>query len=242
MNHVNAKVLLGLGGAAAVAVIAAIAVSSVREPDPASGYALPELRNHINDVKGIALIGAEDKPAVNLIRGDRGWTVKEKDGYPADTGKLRELLLKLADASLVEPKTENDKRYAELGVEDIKAKDAKGILVSLDGPGKSAWLIVGNTSGQGNGTFVRRPEDKQSWLAKGNLRIEHDPAEWLDKTLTDIPSDRIAEIVLTRPGGKTLHLLKTQPSDAAFKVSDPPPDENSRTGPSSADWPRPWRG
>jgi hypothetical protein len=226
MNHVNAKAVLGLGGVAAIAVIAAIIVSLGRQPASESAqtstYALPQLRDHINDVKGITLIGAEEKPVVSLIRGDTGWTVKEKGGYPADTGKLRELLLKMADASLLEPKTENDKRYPELGVEDVKSKDAKGILVSLDGLGKPARLIVGNLSGQGSGTFVRRPEDKQSWLAKGNLRIERDPAEWLDKTLADIPSDRIAEIILTRPGGKALRLVKANPSNTLYKVADLP--------------------
>ena len=46
--------------------------------------------------------------------------------------------------------------------------------------------------------------------------IERDPAEWLDKTLADIPSDRIAEIVLTRPCGSSRH------NRAIYKVSDLP--------------------
>lgn len=226
MNHVYTKGLLGLAALAVVAVIAAIVVASNRQPAresiPASSEALPELREHINDVTGVTLIAAEEKPVVTLVRGNQGWTVKEKGDFPANTGKLRELLLKMAGAELLEPKTENAERYPELGVEDVNTQGAKGVLVSLDGLGKPARLIVGNVSGQGNGTFVRRPEDKQSWLAKGVLRIERDPAQWLDKALADIPADRIAEIVLTRPGGKTLRLYKTASSDKEYKVADIP--------------------
>jgi hypothetical protein len=227
MNHINPKVVLGLGAAAALASIAAMVASSGRQPvdesaQPAA-YALPALRGRINDVRAVTLTAAEDKPAVTLVRESKGWTVQEKGGYPADTGKLRELLLQLADASLLEPKTGSEQRYAELGVEDVKARDAKGIRVSLEeGSGKPEQLIVGNLSPQGKGTFVRRPEDRQSWLAKGSLSIERDPARWLDTALADIPAARIAEIVLTRPDGKTVRLFKTQPGDAAYKVDGLP--------------------
>lgn len=226
MNQINAKGLLGLAAVAVVAVIAAIFVASARQPEndptPTAAFAMPELRGHINDVKGITLTGAEDKPLVTLIHGENGWTVKEKGGYSADTGKLRELLLKMAEAGLLEPKTESDKRYPELGVEDVTAKDAKGILVDLDGLQKPARLIVGKVSAQGNGTFVRHPGNKQSWLAKGTLRIERDPAQWLDQALTDIPSERIAEIVLTKSDGKPLRLFKADPDDETFTVADLP--------------------
>lgn len=226
MNRVNTNSLLGLAALAVVAVIAAIVVASNREPvsesTPAASVALPELRERINDVTGVTVIAAEKKPVVTLVRGEQGWTVKEKGDYPANTGKLRELLLKMAGASLLEPKTENAERYPELGVEDVERQDANGVLVSFDGLGKPVQLIVGKVSGQGDGTFVRRPGDKQSWLAKGALQVERDPGQWLDKALADIPSDRIAEIVLTRSGGKPLRLYKTAPSDKDYKVADIP--------------------
>jgi hypothetical protein len=226
MNHINSKVLLGLGAAAGVAVIAAALVAShrqpVAEPAPAAGYALPQLREHINEVSGLALTVAEDKPAVTLVRGVQGWTVKEKGGYPADTGKLREILLKLADASLLQPKTQSEPRYPELGVEDLKAKDAKGVLVSLEGLPQPGRLIVGNPSAQGQATFVRAPGDKQSWLAKGSFGLDRDPARWLDTALTDIPASRVAEITLTQPGGKPVRLYKDQPGDAAYQASGLP--------------------
>lgn len=226
MNHVNSKVVLGLGAAALVAIVVASLLSSHRKPAAetvqSGGYAVPALRDHVNDVTGVTVTAAENKPLLSLARGDRGWTVKEKGGYPADSGKLRELLLKLADASLLEPKTASEQRYPELGVEDTGGKDAKGLKLSLEGLAKPEALIVGNFNSKASGTFVRRPDDKQSWLAKGNLTVDRDPTHWLDKAIADISSDRIAEVVLTGPGGKTLRVYKEHPGDTDFKVADLP--------------------
>jgi hypothetical protein len=243
MHHINWKVIMGLGAAAALAIIAVSVVSYQRRPHSdisrANVYALPELRDRVNDVQGITLTVAEDKPVVTLEKTDEGWAVKEKGDYPADTGKLRELLLKLADASLLEPKTANKQRYPELGVEDVTAKDAKGVKVSLEGLGKPVQLIIGQFSAKAGGTFVRRPEDQHSWLAKGNLTTERDPLKWLDESLVDISADRIAEIILTKPGGKTVRLFKEPADEGNFKLADvpagrEPAEQAGLSGPASA--------
>ncbi len=226
MNHINSKVLLGLGVAAAVSLGAALWLSTSSRPSSESpesqSFALADLHDHVNDVKGIGIVVAENKPAVTLVNGDKGWVIQEKAGYPANTGKLRELLLKLADARLLEAKTANEQRYAELAVEDIKSKDAKGVLIKLDGLSKPASLIVGNTSNHGDSTFVRRPDDKQSWLASGLINVERDPVQWLDTALLDIAADRIGEIILTKPGNKSVRLFKQQAGDSNFQVADLP--------------------
>ncbi|WP_020564593.1 DUF4340 domain-containing protein [Methylosarcina fibrata] len=226
MNHINTKVLSGLAVAAVVAIGAAVLVSSSREPASESSdevaYALPELRGHLNDVKTVGLIAADNKPAVTLENGGTGWTVSEKEGYPADTGKLRGLLLNLANARLLEEKTAQAERYSDLGVEDVSNKDAKGILVKLEGLTGPSQLIVGNTSSHGGGTFVRRPGDRQSWLAQGQIRIDRDPIQWVDTVLTDIPSERIAEIALNQGQGKMLRLFRQEPGNGNFRVADLP--------------------
>jgi hypothetical protein len=225
MTHLNSKAVLGLGAAAVFAVIAAMAISSGRQPvsEPQrAGYALPGLRDHLNDVRSVTIIGAENKTVVSLLREGQGWQVQEKDGYPADAGKLREMLITLANAELLERKTANVQRYADLGVEDIQAKEAQGVELRLEGLGQPARLIVGKVDDNNGATFIRCPEEKQSWLAKGVLRIDRDPVRWIDKSLTDIPSGRIAEITLVRPAGKELRLFKSKPEDSAYSIADLP--------------------
>src|SRR5690606_9901598 len=165
----NNRTLIGIGIAALVALVAAFVIQQAREPtradagDTASEWLLPELHGHVNDVDRIALSGAEGKPIATIERGEEGWIVANKGGYPADVAKLRELLLKLGDAKLVEPKTANSERYAALEVGDVAAKDAKGTLVEIGGLAKPVKLIVGKADSHGGGTYVRRADDAQSW-------------------------------------------------------------------------------
>ncbi|QXP90897.1 DUF4340 domain-containing protein [Methylococcus capsulatus] len=226
MTHLDARAVLGLGAAAVLAVIVALTIASGRQPvsEPkGGGYALPELRDHLNEIRSITIMGPENKTLVSLLKEEQGWKVREKDGYPADGGKLREMLITLADAELLEPKTVNVERYASLGVEDVQAKEARGVELRLEGLNQPARLIVGKVDDDNGATFIRRPEEKQSWLAKGVLHIERDPLRWLDKALTDIPSSRIMEIKLSRPGGKSLRLFKSKPEDSTYNVADLPP-------------------
>src|SRR5689334_13243834 len=105
----NAKTLYSLIAAALVALIAAWWISSAQKPISETAEQtkslLPGFREQVNNVDAITLTGAENKVLVTLKRGSDGWTIADKAGYPADLAKLREFLLKLADATVLEQKT-----------------------------------------------------------------------------------------------------------------------------------------
>jgi hypothetical protein len=223
----NAKTLYALVGAAIVALLAAVLINSSKRPQSdAAAQAqrlLPELRDHVNEVNAITLTGGDNKVLATLKRGADGWTVAEKANYPADVAKIREFLIKLDQATLIEQKTSSDKRYAELGVNDVTAKDAKGVLVELGGLAQPLKLIIGNfNGGGGGGTFVRRAGDPQSWLANGNLTVAKNTADWEKRDLTDIAATRLQSLTLTNPEGKVVKAFKQQRSDTNFKVADVP--------------------
>ena len=223
----NAKTLYALVAAAAVAVVAATWISSANRPaieGSAQGRPLlPGLRDQVNNVDSIVLSGAGDKVLVTLKRGTDGWHIVEKSSYPADVAKLREFLLKLADATVIEEKTANPKHYADLGVDDISGKDAKGVQVAIGGLKQPLKFILGLYNGAGGGgTFVRRDGEAQSLLASGNLLAEKSPAGWLKHDLVDIDAGRIKEVVLTNLEGKVLRVAKAQSADANFLVTDVP--------------------
>ena len=173
----NAKTLYSLIAAALIALVAAWWINSAQKPVSESAEQnkalLPGFREQVNDVNAITFTGADNKLLATLKRGSDGWTVAEKSGYPVDVTKVREFLLKLADATVLEQKTSNPKHYAYLGVNDVTDQDASGVLVALDGLKQPVKLIVGNYNGAGGGgTFVRREGDAQSLLVKGNLTAE----------------------------------------------------------------------
>jgi uncharacterized protein DUF4340 len=223
----NNRTLSLLIGAAVLALGAAVVINISKRPmSEASEQAkplLPSLSGHVNDVSSIVLTGADTKVLATLKRGNNGWSIVQKSDYPADLAKIREFLLKLDQATLIEQKTANPKLYAELGVDDVKAKDAKGILVDINGLAQPVKLIIGNfNGGGGGGTFVRIDGDAQTWLAKGNLTVAKNVADWESRDLTDIAANRLQAVTLTSPDGKVLKITKEHPADSNFKVQDVP--------------------
>jgi len=223
----NPKKFYLLIGTAIVALIAAYWINSSNKPQSdvsaQDKTLLPQLHDHVNDVNAITLTGAGDKVLVTLKRGANDWVVANKSDYPANLAKIRELLIKLDQATILERKTSDPKLYAKLGVDDVKNADAKGVRVELTGLPKPLEFIIGNyNGGGGGGTFVRMVGDKQSWLASGTLTVAKKASQWEDLSLVDIPSSRFRSIELTDAHGKTLKVYKDAEGDANFKVADVP--------------------
>ena len=216
--------ILRLAIVAAVALVIAIWVGNSRTPkNEVAGVepAVPGLEAGLNEVDRVRIVGAGDATIATLERGEGGWIVVEK-GYAADVAKVRELLLKLSNAKLVEPKTTVEASYPKLGVEDVSAKEAKGVRLEIEGLAQPAKLLVGNYNARaGDGTFVRRAGEPQSWLASGNLTVDKEAANWLDRDLLDVSSSRIAEVRITS-GGKTLRVFKSESSAPNYQVADVP--------------------
>jgi hypothetical protein len=223
----NQKTLIGLVIAALAAIAIAIAVNRSNAPrTEASGgesetYLVPALRDHVNDVDKVVVTGAGGKPVATMTRGTSGWSIAEKNGFAVDTGKLREFLLKLADAKLVEQKTSNKDKYATLGVEDVASADAKGAEVELGGLKQPVKLVVGNANPHG-GTFVRRAGEAESWLASGSINLDKKVENWLRKDVADVAANRVASVTITRPDGKTVRIAKDAEGDANFRLADVP--------------------
>jgi len=226
----NQKTLIGLVIAALLAIVAAIALNHSSRPRSdtveASGWLVPTLRDHVNDVNRVVVTGAEGKVLATLERGANGWTLAQKGGYPVDTGKLRAFLLKLADARRLEQKTSNKDKYAVLGVEDVAAKDAKGVEVQLDGLAQPLKLVIGNTDPRG-GTYARISGQPESWLASGTLTVDKGAADWLQKDLADLAATRIASVAITHADGSRVMVTKNARGDANYVLADVPKGRES---------------
>ncbi len=223
----NPRTLIGLALAAVLGFVLAIVVGRFNAPRTgvAGGQAetslVPLLRDHVNDIDKVVVIGAGGKPVATMTRGANGWSIAEKNGFAVDTGKLREFLLKLADAKLVEQKTSSKDKYAALGVEDVAAADAKGIEVELGGLKEPVKIVVGNANARG-GTFVRRAGEAESWLASGSISVDKKVENWLRKDVADVTANRVASVTITRPDGKVVRVAKVNEGDASFKLADVP--------------------
>jgi hypothetical protein len=164
---------------------------------------------------------------------DGHWGVASMRDYPVQEAKLRTMLIALTELRLTEPRTRDPAQFGRLGVDDPQGTASSGDLLRvLDDSDKPILeLIVGHRRIRPGAdlapeVYVRRPNEPQSWLAEGNLQVDADAAQWLDRNLMNIGHDRIASVrvgdgalVFGRQDGR---FTLTQPADhpklADYKV------------------------
>lgn len=161
-----------------------------------------------------------DGTRTTLKKGATDWIVAERE-YPADSGKVRKLLLDLAALNVVEEKTRTPENYPALGVEDPTSANATGTRVDAVTPAKTYSLIVGKSSGAKSG-YVRVVNAPQSFLAAPLITLDADPRRWLDRALIDIPQDRIKEFAVKPADSPGYTATRPNKDQADFAVAEVP--------------------
>ena len=135
------------------------------------------------------------------------WFVKEKGGYPATFARVKEALVSLSQLKQFERKTSDPSRYDKLDLEDPDKKGASSKrLTAFAGDKTVADVIVGKSNAKeilfGRSlVYVRLPGDRQSWLAAGDPKLAAEIGDWLDRSVLDVKTGRIREVVQTAAGG-----------------------------------------
>ena len=209
-----------------VLAIAALAITAMLERerpgqlDSLVGQRLmPDLEGQLNDITALRVVASGADGTATITRGDGGWVVAEKSGYAADAGAIRQLLIRLAEARVLEEKTSNPTFYGRLGVGDVGA-DGGGVQLSLEGLPATRSVIVGNLETRaGRGTYLRLAGGEQSYLVDAELDPPGTAVEWLDRSLFDVPADEVRAITVRQDDGE---LLRIESGDAGLEVLDVP--------------------
>jgi hypothetical protein len=168
--------------------------------------AFPALRENPDAVAKIVL--SSPQGTITLVRetGER-WAALERHGYPVDRKRVRDLVVALADMRLIERKTAQPEHYDRLEVDAIDAENAQSELVRLEATDGTvlAEAIIGKqrdrlTGTEPSGTYLRRPDEAQSWLASGGIQIDREVARWLEGEIVDLDPEAIRRIEIQRAG------------------------------------------
>jgi len=209
--------------AAGLIIIAfAVWLSSKRHLERATqagDLVLPGLEAALNSVTEVRLTKGDETHAT-LKKGAADWVVGERD-YPADSGKVRKLLIDLGTLNVVEEKTHNPTNYPQLGVEDPTSPKATGTRVALVTPSKVYEIIVGKPSGAKSG-FVRLPTQEAALLAAPSITVDADPKRWLDNTLIDIKQERVKAVEEKPAEGPAYTASREKKEQTDFTVSNIP--------------------
>ncbi len=227
----RAYAFFGLAAVTALAVVAAGMALATR-PAPTviahdGAFLFPDLGESVEAVTSITV--EHSAGVFTMRRTDSGdWAMGAKHDYPVPLENVRALVLGLADLRLFEAKTKRADRYPRLEVEDITAEGAESSLVTLkDAAGETlARTIVGKRKNnlfgfRRDGTYVRKPDEEQAWLAEGVVRIATEPMRWLEQEIISIPMGDVRAMVMRQPGGEELHVGKAERTIPDFTVESP---------------------
>jgi hypothetical protein len=231
MTARRVTVLLGAG---LVVIIFAMWVASTRHLERArltGDLVLPGLEQAVNTVTEVHLARGDGTHS-SLKKNGSGWNVAERS-WPADTAKLRKLVLDLGALNIVEEKTRLPANYPQLGVEDVTSPQATGTRIDAIAPGKTWALIVGKSSSAKSG-YVRVASTPQSLLAAPLLAPDADPRSWLDHALIDLGGEQVREVAEHPAEGPAYTATRVKKDEPAFTVG-PLPKGRVLTGPAAAE-------
>jgi len=221
--------LLLLGGGAVATIGAALLLRPEGETDgqfSPGALAFPGLAPRLAAAARIELVRGPQ--TTTLTRDGEDWRIGEAHGYAARRERVREVLTGLTELRLVEERTSDPARHAQLGVGDPRDAGANASLLRvLDAQGAPlAELVLGRrrVRTQGNvpeSVYVRRPAEARAWLAEGRLIADADPQLWIDRDLANLAPARLLRVEVTRTGEPPLALARAGEVDAPLEIIIP---------------------
>lgn len=215
----TAKNLNALAALAAILVIAYLVLDRSESNRPVSDTLIPELKSQINDVTSLGARNASG--TVTIRRSDDAWVVVEREGYAADMARLRDVLVSIADAKIIERKTSDPEKYHLIGVSDPSDANSESTELTISGDGFEYSIIIGATA-QTVFRYVRMADAEQSVLIDQNPDVPGDAAEWLADALVDIDAERVQQVIISHADGEEFVVEKPSTEAANYAVVNIP--------------------
>jgi hypothetical protein len=203
-------VLVVLAGAGVAVVVSER--SDWKSADSRAGQkVLPGLK--ISDVAGIAI--RDTAGELHLARGETGWTVRERAGFAADTDRVAELLVKVAEMKVVQSEPLPAAQRARLELVEPKDKAGAGTLLELKDAKSAdlARLLLGKkvmksapptslarAEGEASGRYLTAGNEAGTLLVVGEplAQVESKAEPWLVKEL--VRADGARSITASKDG------------------------------------------
>ncbi|AFI83664.1 DUF4340 domain-containing protein [Methylophaga nitratireducenticrescens] len=177
----------------------------------------PELFEQLSDVDNVTFKSEQDE--FTLSRADKQWFIADYHNYPADDDLVRRMLVDMADARILELKTNDPELYPVLGVEGAEQGGSSFVIKLFKGQQEMVGLILGEArdlSAETSGPqqfYVRRINEDRSYLAEGYFQFSPMMLNWIDGLIVDIARERVARVDIIQPNGNTATLINLGQKD-----------------------------
>ena len=209
---------------------------NARRPANSGVLGQPLLKNlKAADIAAIRI--AQPDATLTLRRAENGWSIAERDGFPADLAKVRDFVLKAISLKIGQSEPVAEKDRARVNLEDPAKKGAAAATLVEFGAadGKAlAKILVGKKyfkqepenaqKAPGDGRFVMLPDDP------GTVFLVSDPlaqasarsADWIDRTSFQV--EKVKTLELRYPDGSGWRIERAG-DNADWKLAGAKPGE-----------------
>lgn len=201
---------------ATAAVTLAIESRGLTSGSSASGPVVPNLEETIGGAQRITVTSAD--ATYRIERTQQGWAMRDRDDYPVLSSRLAQLTEGLENLRYERRMTSDASKHERLGVTDPR-EGGRGILVQVE-DGRGALLVNLILGVETSGTYVRRPDEEQTWAVEGDLPPLRDAASWMDLKPLNIPADRLARVEVMPAEGRA-YILARDSVDQPWRIVAP---------------------
>ncbi len=184
---------------------------------------LSAVATQINSVEQVEIITGGNLTIATLVKSGAGWQLEQLGGYRANWPALQALLADLAQARIIEPKTDKPEYYVRLGVEDITTEDATGVMVNLSIGAATTVIVIGKQAQGRQGRYVRLQNAAASVLVDQKLEVSTRLLDWADASIIDVGSDEVAEVEIIHPAGESVLVTRVSADQTDFNLVGLPP-------------------
>lgn len=177
---------------------------------------LPEISKQINDVSRVEIISAGNRTVATLVKTGTRWQFEQMGGYQADWVKLQDLLAGLAQARVIEHKTDKPEYYTRLGVEDVGAGSAGSVLVRISIGDQTTGILIGHQATGSLGQYVRLQNSTASAQVDRRLDVSTEQLDWVDSQIIDISASEVAEVEIIHPRGERVFVTRISADQTDF--------------------------
>lgn len=157
--------------------------------------------------------------AIELERGDGGWTV---NGFPADSGSVARLVEEIPELEIGDLVAANPANHARMGVVEDSAVSVDFVVA-----GETRTILVGEAGRRFGTAYVRLPGADEVHLLEGDLRshARRGLDQWRNRVMMSIDTATVARVEVEREGDAYV-LVR---GDSAWTFADGSEAEESAT-------------
>ena len=204
------------GALVAIAAVTIAIESRSSSPSSSAGPVLPGIEETIGGAQRITVTSAD--ATYRIERTQQGWAMRDRDDYPVLSSRLAQLTEGLEGLRYVRRMTSDASKHERLGVTDPR-ENGRGILLQIE-DGRGALLVNLIVGVETAGTYVRRPDDAQTWSVEGDLPPLRDAAAWLDLRPMTLAPDRLARVEIMPAEGRA-YVLARDTAEQPWRIASP---------------------